>query len=93
MNQIAVSNGKSPMSKTLTFLSDLDREFRSRAQMVLKEDQKEQFNSQMDHIVTMFHQHDSDKSVKCYNNKAQLKDGQLESTGLIHTSKKLKNHI
>ena len=73
------------MSKTLTFLSDLDREFRSRAQMVLKEDQKEQFNSQMDHIVTMFHQHDSDKSVKCYNNKAQLKDGQLESTGLIHT--------
>jgi hypothetical protein len=80
---IAVSNGKSPMSKTLTFLSDLDREFRSRAQMVLKEDQKEQFNSQMDHIVTMFHQHDSDKSVKCYNNKAQLKDGQLESTDSV----------
>jgi hypothetical protein len=78
---ISVSNGRSPMSKTLTFLGDLDREFRNRAHMVLKEDQKETFNSQMDHIVSMFHQHDSDKQVKCYNNKASLKDGQLESTG------------
>ena len=69
------------MSKTLTFLADLDREFRNRAHMVLKDDQKEQFNQQMDHIVSMFHQHDSDKAVKCYNNKASLKDGQLESTG------------
>jgi len=80
---ISVSNGRSPMSKTLTFLGDLDREFRNRAHMVLKEDQKEAFNSQMDHIVSMFHQHDNDKQVKCYNNKASLQDGQLESTDSV----------
>lgn len=71
------------MSKTLTFLSDLDREFRSRAHLVLQEDQREQFNLQMDHIVQMFNEHDSDKTLKCYNPRASLKEGQLESTDSV----------
>ena len=69
------------MSKTLTFLSDLDREFRTRVKLVLKDEARDQFEQQMDHIVQMFHKHDGDKSLKCYNARAQLKDGQLESTG------------
>lgn len=80
---VSFSAAKTPLSKTLSFLSDLDHEFRNRAHLVLKDEQREQFNTQMDHIVTMFHQHDSDKTVKCYNSKATLKDGQLESSDSV----------
>ena len=69
------------MSKTLTFLNDLDREFRSRVKLVLNDDARAEFDQHMDHIVQMFHEHDQDKTMKCYNPRAALKDGQLESTG------------
>ena len=71
------------MSKTLTFLNDLDREFRSRVKLVLNDDARAEFDQHMDHIVQMFHEHDQDKSLKCYNARAQLKEGQLESTGML----------
>jgi len=77
------TDAKPGMSKTLTFLNDLDREFRSRVKLVLKDEARDQFDQQMDHIVQMFHEHDQDKSLKCYNARAQLKDGQLESTDSV----------
>lgn len=48
---------------------------------MLNNEQKEQFNTQMDHIVEMFHAHDKDSSIDCYNKGAHIDKGQIESSG------------
>jgi hypothetical protein len=75
--------GRSSMSKTLTSLTDLDHEFRSRAKLFLNSEQREQFNTQMDHIVEMFHAHDKDNSIMCYNKGAHIDNGQIESSDSV----------
>lgn len=50
---------------------------------MLSADQTEQFNSQMDNIVEMFHAHDSNETATCYNNKAQIEVTDLESSDSV----------
>ena len=74
-------SGRLSMSRTLTSLTDLDHEFRSKAKLFLNSEQREQFNNQMDHIVEMFHAHDKDTTIECYNKSARVDNGQIESAG------------
>ena len=56
--KLSMCDSRQSVSKTLSSLSDLDHEFRTRVHLLLPTDQRDQFNSQMDHIVEMFHAHD-----------------------------------
>jgi len=76
-------DSRQSVSKTLSSLSDLDHEFRTRVHLLLPTDQRDQFNSQMDHIVEMFHAHDKDKTIKCYNGGAHISRDQIESSDSI----------
>jgi len=67
------------MSKTLSSLADLDHEFRNHARLMLKQEQREQLNTQMDRIVEMFHAHDNDKTIDCYNKAAHIDNAEIES--------------
>ena len=69
------------MSKTLSSLADLDHEFRNHARLMLKQEQREQLNTQMDRIVEMFHAHDNDKTIDCYNKAAHIDNAEIESKG------------
>jgi len=81
----ALSSGKPSIepSKTLRYLSDLDHEFRSRADVHLEETAKEQFNSQMDHIISMFNKHETDESIKCYNRRISVNMNLLEGSDSV----------
>lgn len=50
---------------------------------MLNAEQREQFNTQMDHIVEMFHAHDKDSSIECYNKGAHIDKGQIESSDSV----------
>lgn len=80
---LSVQSDRLTVSKTLATLKDLDHEFRSRARLMLSADQREQFNSQMDNIVEMFHAHDSNNTITCYNNKAHVQITELESSDSV----------
>jgi hypothetical protein len=71
------------LDSTLQALGDLDLEFRQRAKHVLKDDEQVQFNQQMDHIVKMFHKHESDDSSHCYNKRAKFDVGVLEGSDSV----------
>jgi len=61
-------------SKTLLYLNDLEREFRSRSQHL---NTKDEVNEQMSNIVQMFHDH---RTNSCYNHRAHTQvKGSLES--------------
>jgi len=61
-------------SKTLLYLNDLEREFRSRTQHL---NTKDEVNEQMSNIVQMFHDH---RTNSCYNHRAHTQvKGSLES--------------
>jgi hypothetical protein len=80
---LSLVSGRLSMSRTLTSLTDLDHEFRSRAKLMLNSEQREQFNNQMDHIVEMFHAHDKDNNIECYNKSAHIDNGQIESSDSV----------